>query len=181
MYSQIITIVGSVFALSFTVFLVKKILREKEGTPEMIEVAEAVRTGAKAYLKRQYKGVSIFFGIVFLILLTISFLKYLPIFVPFAFLTGGFFSGLSGYIGMTVATRSSARTTFAAKSSLNKALRIAFSAGLVMGLVVVGLALLDISIWYNLLSFVYRHLTIEEKLRNITSTMICFGMGASEE
>jgi len=181
MYSQIITIVGSVFALSFTVFLVKKILREKEGTPEMIEVAEAVRTGAKAYLKRQYKGVGIFFAIVFLILLVLSGLKYLPIFVPFAFLTGGFFSGLSGYIGMTVATRSSARTTFAAKTSLNKALNIAFSAGLVMGLIVVGLALLDISIWYNLLSFVYRHLTIEEKLRNITSTMICFGMGASAQ
>jgi len=181
MYSQIITIVGSVFALSFAVFLVKKILREKEGTPEMIEVAEAVRTGAKAYLKRQYTGVSIFFAIVFLILIILAALKYLPIFVPFAFLTGGFFSGLSGYIGMTVATRSSARTTFAAKTSLNKALNIAFSAGLVMGLVVVGLALLDISIWYNVLSFVYRHLPIEEKLRNITSTMICFGMGASAQ
>lgn len=180
-YSQVITIIGSVFALSFTLFIVKKILKEKEGTPEMIEVAEAIRTGARAYLKRQYKGVSIFFGVVFLILLTLSILKYLPIFVPFAFITGGFFSALSGYIGMTVATRSSARTTFAAKSSLNKALNIAFSAGLVMGLVVVGLALLDISIWYNILNFVYRHLTVEEKLRNITSTMICFGMGASAQ
>ncbi|HRR95118.1 MAG TPA: sodium-translocating pyrophosphatase [Candidatus Ratteibacteria bacterium] len=180
-WSQVITIIGSVFALGYTVFIVKGILKEKEGTPEMIEVAEAVRTGARAYLKRQYKGVSMFFGIVFIILLLLAFLKYLPIFVPFAFLTGGFFSALSGYIGMTVATKSSSRTTFAAKTSLNKALRIAFSAGFVMGLVVVGFALFDISIWYNILNFVYRHLPLEEKLKNITSTMICFGMGASSQ
>ncbi|MCD6407851.1 sodium-translocating pyrophosphatase [bacterium] len=182
-YSQIITIIGSVFALTFTYFLTRNILKKKEGTPEMIEVAEAIRIGAKAYLKRQYKGVGIFFGIVFLILLTLSKFKYLPIFVPFAFLTGGFFSALSGYIGMTVATKSSARTTFAARDSLNAALRIAFSAGLVMGLVVVGLALLDISIWYNLLTFYYKAkgIGIEERLRYITSTMICFGMGASAQ
>ncbi|MCM8785422.1 MAG: sodium-translocating pyrophosphatase [Candidatus Omnitrophica bacterium] len=182
-YSQLITIIGSVFALGYTLYLARFILKKQEGTPEMIEVAEAVRTGARAYLKRQYKGVGAFFSVVFVILLLLSILNYLPIFVPFAFLTGGFFSALSGYIGMTIATRSSARTAFAAKTSLNSALRIAFSAGLVMGLVVVGLALLDISIWYNLLTWFYKNrgYDIEERLRYITSTMICFGMGASAQ
>lgn len=182
-YSQIITIVGSIFALGYTTYLSRNILRRKEGTPEMIEVADAVRIGAKAYLKRQYKGVGLFFGVVFIILLILSFFNYLPIFVPFAFLTGGFFSGLSGYIGMTIATKSSARTAFSAKSSLNEALKVAFSAGLVMGLVVVGLALLDISIWYNLLTWFYKSkgYGIEERIRYITSTMICFGMGASAQ
>ena len=182
-YSLLITIIGSVFALGYTYYLAKFILKRPEGTPEMIEVAEAVRTGARAYLKRQYKGVGVFFSVIFIILLLLSIFNYLPIFVPFAFLTGGFFSALSGYIGMTIATRSSARTAFAAKNSLNSALRIAFSAGLVMGLVVVGLALLDISIWYNLLTWYYRSrgYGIEERLRYITSTMICFGMGASAQ
>ncbi len=182
-YSQLITIIGSIFALGYTFYLTRFILSKQEGTPEMIEVAEAVRTGARAYLKRQYKGVGAFFSVVFIILLLLSIFKYLPIFVPFAFLTGGFFSALSGYIGMTIATRASARTAFAAKTSLNSALRIAFSAGLVMGLVVVGLALLDISIWYNLLTWFYKNrgYGIEERLRYITSTMICFGMGASAQ
>jgi len=182
-YSQLITIIGSIFALGYTAYLTKYILSKSEGTPEMIEVAEAVRIGARAYLKRQYKGVGLFFSVVFVILLLLSIFNYLPVFVPFAFLTGGFFSALSGYIGMTIATRSSARTAFAAKNSLNSALRIAFSAGLVMGLVVVGLALLDISIWYNLLTWFYksRGYGIEERLKYITSTMICFGMGASAQ
>lgn len=182
-FSQFITITGSIFALGFTFYLVKRIMRNKEGSPDMIAIANSVKIGAKAYLKRQYKGVGIFFGIVFVILLVLAKFKYLPIFVPFAFLTGGFFSALSGYIGMTVATNSSSRTTFAARSSLNKALKIAFSAGLVMGLVVVGLALLDISIWYNLLTWYYKSkgIGLEERLRYITSTMICFGMGASAQ
>jgi len=182
-YSQLITIIGSIFALGYTAYLAKYILSKSEGTPEMIEVAEAVRTGARAYLKRQYKGVGLFFSVVFVVLLLLSIFNYLPVFVPFAFLTGGFFSALSGYIGMTIATRSSARTAFAAKNSLNSALRIAFSSGLVMGLVVVGLALLDISIWYNLLTWFYksRGYGIEERLKYITSTMICFGMGASSQ
>ncbi|MCM8772094.1 MAG: sodium-translocating pyrophosphatase [Candidatus Omnitrophica bacterium] len=182
-YSQLITIIGSVFALGYTYYLTRFILKKPEGTPEMIEIGEAIRIGARAYLKRQYKGVGIFFSVVFLILLTLSFLNYLPIFVPFAFLTGGFFSALSGYIGMTIATKSSTRTAYAAKNSLNSALRIAFSAGLVMGLVVVGLALLDISIWYNFLTWFYKNrgYEIEERLRYITSTMICFGMGASAQ
>ncbi|MCM8818283.1 MAG: sodium-translocating pyrophosphatase [Candidatus Omnitrophica bacterium] len=182
-YSQLITIIGSVFALAYTGYLARYILKKPEGTPEMIEIAEAVKIGAKAYLKRQYKGVGIFFSVVFVVLIVLSIRNYLPIFVPFAFLTGGFFSALSGYIGMTIATRASARTAFAAKNSLNSALRIAFSAGLVMGLVVVGLALLDISIWYNLLTWFYRNRGYEigERLRYITSTMLCFGMGASAQ
>ncbi|MCM8803769.1 MAG: sodium-translocating pyrophosphatase [Candidatus Omnitrophica bacterium] len=182
-YSQLITIIGSIFALTYTGYLIRFILKKSEGTPEMVEIAEAVRIGARAYLKRQYKGVGAFFSVVFIILLLLSIFNYLPIFVPFAFLTGGFFSALSGYIGMSIATRSSARTAFAAKTSLNSALRIAFSAGLVMGLVVVGLALLDISIWYNLLTWFYKSkgYGIEERLRYITSTMICFGMGASAQ
>lgn len=184
-FSQYVTIIGSLFALAFTVYLTKKILKNKEGTSEMVEIANAIRIGAKAYLKRQYKGVGLFFGIVFIILLIMAFSNTLPIFVPFAFITGGFFSALGGYIGMNVATRASARTTYAARSSLNKALKIAFSAGLVMGLVVVGLALLDISIWYNFLTFFYTRvkpiISMDKRLEIITSTMICFGMGASAQ
>ena len=184
MSSQFITIIGSLFALAFAWYLVRNILRKSEGTPDMVEIAEAVRIGSRAYLKRQYKGVGIFFAVVFVVLLMLSQFGYLPIFVPFAFITGGFFSALSGYIGMSVATRSSARTAFAAKSSLNQALQIAFSSGLVMGLVVVGLALLDISIWYNLLMWFYRtvkQLPMADALEKITCTMICFGMGASAQ
>ncbi|MDD5496661.1 MAG: sodium/proton-translocating pyrophosphatase, partial [Candidatus Omnitrophica bacterium] len=175
---------GSILALGFAAYLVLKILRLSEGTKEMIEVADAVREGAQAYLKRQYAGVAIFFAVMFVILFILAFNKYLSIFVPFAFLTGGFFSGLSGYIGMTVATRSSARTTNAAKTSLNAGLRVAFSSGAVMGLVVVGLGLLDLSIWYYFLNWYYNVHAVPagmDKLGIITSTMLCFGMGASSQ
>jgi K(+)-stimulated pyrophosphate-energized sodium pump len=125
-----------------------------------------------------------FFGAMFVVLFVLALKGHLPIFVPFAFLTGGFFSGFSGFIGMTIATRSSARTTNAAKSSLNSALNVAFSSGAVMGLVVVGLGLLDLSIWYYLLDWYYScHPTPHgiDKLGAITSTMLCFGMGASSQ
>jgi len=184
-FFKYITIIGSLFALAFAWYLTRKILKNKEGTSEMVEIANAVRIGARAYLKRQYKGISLFFGIVFIILLIMTFSNTLPIFVPFAFVTGGFFSALSGYIGMSVATQASARTAYAARSSLNQALKIAFSAGLVMGLVVVGLALLYISTWYDLLTWFYTRVkpivSMDKRLELITSTMICFGMGASAQ
>ena len=176
--------VGSVLALCFAAYLAMKILKTSEGTEEMIKVANAVREGAAAYLKRQYAGVAIFFGVMFCILLALALRGYLPIFVPVAFLTGGFFSGLSGYIGMTIATRSSSRTTNAARMSLNSALNVAFSSGAVMGLVVVGLGLLDLSIWYYLLDWYYSTHPVPagmDKIGAITSTMLCFGMGASSQ
>ncbi|MCX5667488.1 MAG: sodium-translocating pyrophosphatase [Candidatus Omnitrophica bacterium] len=176
--------IGSVFALAFAAHLAVKVLKQDEGTEEMKSVAEAVRIGARAYLKRQYSGVAIFFGVMFVVLLFLATRNYLSYFVPFAFLTGGFFSGLSGYIGMSIATRASARTTNAARSSLNSALGVAFSSGAVMGLVVVGLGLLDLSVWYYLLNWYYSCHAIPagmDKLGIITSTMLCFGMGASSQ
>ena len=175
---------GSILALTFAGYLAKKILKTSEGTADMIAIADAVREGAYAYLKRQYLGIAVFFGAMFLVLIALALNGKLPIFVPFAFLTGGFFSGLAGFIGMSISTRSSARTANAAKSSLNTALGIAFSSGAVMGLVVVGLGLLDLSIWYYLLDWWYSaHATPHgmDKLGAITSTMLCFGMGASSQ
>jgi K(+)-stimulated pyrophosphate-energized sodium pump len=174
--------VGSIFALSFAAYLALSILKKDEGNEKMREIAEAVRVGARAYLKRQYLGVSLFFIVVFFILLALAFNKYLVIFVPFAFLTGGFFSGLSGFIGMSIATQSSSRTANAAIKSLNSGLRIAFSSGAVMGLVVVGLGLLDLSVWYYFLNWYYSAHPLPlgvDKITAITSTMLCFGMGAS--
>ncbi len=197
--------VGSIMALTFAWYLAASILKKDEGNEKMREIAQAVREGAKAYLKRQYMGVSIFFLVVFCILLILAFNKYLVIFVPFAFLTGGFFSGLSGFIGMNIATQSSARTANAAMKSLNSGLRVAFSSGAVMGMVVVGLGLLDLSIWYFFLNAYYGSYTVPawlpqwlypflrwafeahplpigtDKITAITSTMLCFGMGASSQ
>jgi K(+)-stimulated pyrophosphate-energized sodium pump len=173
---QIFTILSALFAIIVTVFLSKGIMKRKEGTPEMIEIAQAIRVGAKAYLVRQYKGVSIFFAIVFVLLLILTKLGYMSIFVPFAFIVGGFFSALSGYIGMTIATNSSARTTSAAKNSINEALQVAFSSGLVMGLIVVGLALLFIGVGYSLVRWTY-----QTDINQIASIMVCFGMGASAQ
>lgn len=175
---------GSVLALSFSVYLIFFILKQEEGNDKMKEIAGAVRTGAKAYLKRQYIGVSLFFGVMFLILLFLALNNYLVIFVPLAFLSGGFFSGLSGFVGMSIATQSSSRTAAAAAKSLNSGLRIAFSSGAVMGLTVVGLGLLDLSIWYYFLNWYYSTHPIPQgvdKIGAITSTMLCFGMGASSQ
>jgi K(+)-stimulated pyrophosphate-energized sodium pump len=176
--------IGSVLALAFAGYLAFKILKKPEGSDEMIRIADAVREGSYAYLKRQYAGVAIFFGAMFAILMILALKRLLPIFVPFAFLTGGLFSGLSGFIGMSIATRSSARTANAAKASLNAGLNIAFSSGAVMGLVVVGLGLLDLSIWYYFLDWFYNFHPVPagmDKLGAITSTMLCFGMGASSQ
>lgn len=171
--------VGSIIAILFTIFLIRKILKQDEGTAEMKEIAKWVREGAYAYIKRQYLTVGIFFAVIFSILFLLYLKGYLIIFVPFAFLTGGFFSGLCGFIGMSVATRSSSRTASAARTSLNRALQVAFSSGAVMGLIVVGLGLLDLSIWYYFLDWYYRGLEEAARIQNITSTMLNFGMGAS--
>lgn len=176
--------VSSILALGFAFFFATKILKESEGTPKMQEIAQAVREGAQAYLRQQYKGVGIFFGCVFVLLLVLSFLGYLEIFVPFAFLTGGFFSGLSGFCGMTIATKASARTANACRKSLNGGLKIAFASGAVMGLVVVGLGLLDLAIWYFSLDWYYSNHPVPagmDKIAIITNTMLCFGMGASSQ
>ncbi len=175
---------GSILALLFAGYLSWKVLKTDEGTVEMRAIAQSVREGAIAYLKRQYIGVSLFFLVMFGILIALALNKYLPIFVPFAFLTGGFFSGLSGFIGMTIATKSSSRTANAARSSLDGALRIAFSSGAVMGLVVVGLGLLDLSIWYYFLNWYYSTHPLPigvDKITLITQAMLCFGMGASSQ
>lgn len=176
--------VGSILALSFATYLAISILRRDEGNERMREIAQAVRIGARAYLKRQYLGVAVFFVVVFFILLLLALKNYLVIFVPFAFLSGGLFSGLSGFIGMSVATQASNRTTAATMKSLNSGLRIAFSSGAVMGLTVVGLGLLDLSIWYYFLNWYYSGHTLPlgmDKITAITSTMLCFGMGASSQ
>lgn len=176
--------ISSVTALLFALYLALSILKKDEGNAQMREIAQAVRIGARAYLKRQYLAVSLFFAVVFFILLALAVNKYLVIFVPFAFLTGGLFSGLSGFIGMSIATQSSGRTAAAAMKSLNSGLRVAFSSGAVMGLTVVGLGLLDLSIWYYFLNWYYSSHPIPigiDKITAITSTMLCFGMGASSQ
>jgi K(+)-stimulated pyrophosphate-energized sodium pump len=176
--------VGSIMALTFAAYLAFFISKQDQGNDRMKEIALAVKIGAKAYLKRQYLGVSWFFGVVFVLLCILAYNKYLVVFVPFAFLTGGLFSGLSGFIGMNTATSASNRTAAAAMKSLNSGLRVAFSSGAVMGLTVVGLGLLDLSIWYYFLDWYYNiHPTPlgADKITAITSTMLCFGMGASSQ
>jgi len=172
--------ITAVMALCYAVFLVWKILQNDEGTDRMKEIAMAVREGARAYLKKQYQSVTIFFVIVFLLLLFLAKQGYFIIFIPFAFLSGGFLSGLAGFCGMKIATNSSARTAHACRKSLNGGLRIAFSSGAVMGLSVVGLGLLGLSLWYLFLNnFFATHPIAGDVDRHITGTLICFGMGAS--
>jgi K(+)-stimulated pyrophosphate-energized sodium pump len=172
---------GAVLALVFALYMALSNLKKDEGTEPMKEVAKAVRIGAMAYLKQQYKGVTLYFVVVFILLCLLAVFRLQSWFVPFAFLTGGFFSGLSGFIGMSVGVRSSARTTHAAKQSLNAGLRVAFNSGMVMGLTVVGLGLVDLSIWYLILNAVYANMPTVERLTAITSTMIAFGIGASSQ
>jgi len=160
--------------LFFAGFLAWKIKSYSTGTELMTKIAGAIKKGAKAYLKRQYTGVGLFFAGMFVLLLVLSFFGLVNGFVPYAFLTGGFFSGLSGYIGMSIATSANSRTAFAASESLNKGLRVAFSSGGVMGFTVVGLGLLDLSIWYYMLVLIFKL-----DIASVTSTMLTFGMGAS--
>ncbi len=170
----LLTLCGSVIALLFAFTRAKKVLKFSQGTEQMKKISSSIHQGAMAYLRRQYRILIIFFAGMFLILLIMAALGFLTWFVPFAFVTGGFFSGLSGFVGMQIATRANARTAAACQQGLNKGLNVAFSAGSVMGFTVVGLGLLDISIWYLLLRLVFK-LPVED----ITSTMLTFGMGAS--
>ena len=176
--------ISSVLALLFAWYFYKQLMKTDEGTPQMKKIALYVRRGAMSYLRQQYKVV----GLVFLVLVILFSIMAFGFgvqnkWVPVAFLTGGFFSGLSGYLGMKTATYASARTANAARTSLNRGLRIAFRSGAVMGLVVVGLGLLDISFWYLLLNAVIpaEAMNPAHKLCVITTTMLTFGMGASTQ
>jgi len=176
--------IGSVLALVFAWVFYKQVMAAGEGDPEMQEIAGHVREGAMAYLRQQYKVVTIFFIVVSALLALMAFGFHAQHWlVPFAFLTGGFFSGLCGYLGMRTATNASHRTCAGARESLNKGLVVAFRAGAVMGLVVVGFGLIDITGWFLLLSWAFPALGVAEdmSLETITVVMLCFGMGASSQ
>lgn len=172
---------ASVLALVFAAIFYRQMRREDEGTPTMKQIAQYVREGAMAYLRQQYKVVIIVFIVLalFFSVLAYGFEIQNP-WVPFAFLTGGFFSGLAGFIGMKTATYASGRTANACRRSLNAGLKVAFRSGAVMGLTVVGLGLLDISLWYWVLSAFY-DMSVSQNLIIITTTMLTFGMGASTQ
>ena len=169
---------ASIVALGFAFFFYRRMLKEDEGTPTMREIASHVRKGAMAYLKQQYKVVTIVFIVLAVLFFIMSIFHLQNGWVWFAFLTGGFFSGLAGFLGMKTATYASARTANGARQTLNKGLQVAFRSGAVMGLTVVGLALLDVSVWFLILNYFIpetNHLVI------ITTTMLTFGMGASTQ
>jgi len=174
--------IGSVLALVVAFLFYKDMMTQSEGTPKMASIALAVRKGAMAYLKQQYKVVLIVFLCLTVLFAVMAYvLKVQNGWVPFAFITGGFFSGLAGFFGMKTATQASARTANAARHSLNKGLTLAFRSGAVMGLVVVGLALLDISAWFIILNRFYPASGGSSSLVIITTTMLTFGMGASTQ
>ena len=167
---------AALIALLFAGYLYQNVMKHSEGTEVMIEIAQAVREGAMAYLSRQYRIVTMVFVVLFVILLVMSLFGLQSIIVPFAFVTGGFFSGVCGYIGMKTATNASARTANAARTSLNEGLQVAFRAGAVMGLSVVGFALLDSSLWFLVLYYV-----IPQDINQITVIMLSAAMGASTQ
>ena len=172
--------IASVVALAMAWYFFRQMRKEDEGTPRMIEIAEYVRKGAMAYLRQQYKVVTIVFIVLAVVFAFMAYvLKVQNPWVPFAFLTGGLFSGLAGFFGMKTATYASARTANAARKSLNSGLKVAFRSGAVMGLVVVGIGLLDIAIWFLVLSYFYQGSSMA--LVTITTTMLTFGMGASTQ
>ena len=191
---------SAVIALVFAWFFYKSMMKNPEGNDKMKEIAQYVREGAMAYLSRQYRVVTIVFVVILIVLTILAYMGVQNPFVPIAFLTGGFFSGLCGYLGMKTATNASARTAQGASVSLNKGLKVAFRSGAVMGLVVVGFALLDISLWYLILTklvytaehmqqgltflgldFVKAGTEESHKLVEITAIMLTFGMGASTQ
>ena len=175
-----IGIVGALVALLFAYSQARKVKQYSEGTPTMQKIAAAIRKGANAYLKRQYKTVGVIFAIIAVVLAVLAYVPWIngqglvSKFVPFAFITGGFYSCLAGFIGMRIATSSNARTANAASESLNRGLRVAISSGSVMGFTVVGLGILDVSVWFLILKYGFGcDSTI------IANTMVMFGMGAS--
>ena len=172
--------IASIVALGMAWYFFRSMMNEDEGTDRMREIAEHVRKGAMAYLKQQYKVVAIVFAVLAIVFAIMAYgLKVQNPWVPFAFLTGGLFSGLAGFFGMKTATYASARTAHGARTGLDKGLKIAFRSGAVMGLVVVGLGLLDIAIWFIVLNAVYAGESTA--LITITTTMLTFGMGASTQ
>ena len=172
--------IASIVALGMAWYFFRTMMKEDEGTERMKEIAAHVRKGAMAYLKQQYKVVTIVFIVLAIVFAFMAYvLKVQNPWVPFAFLTGGLFSGLAGFFGMKTATYASARTAHGARTGLDKGLRIAFRSGAVMGLVVVGLGLLDIAIWFVVLNAVYEG--DNTALITITTTMLTFGMGASTQ
>ncbi len=174
--------VASVVALFFAWLFYRQMKKENEGTPTMKEIAQYVREGAMAYLKQQYKVVGIVFVVLAVLFSILAFgFNLQNKWVPFAFLTGGFFSALAGYVGMRTATYASARTANAVSKSLDSGLKLAFRSGAVMGLTVVGLGLLDISVWWVILNAFVHEASESQTLVVITTTMLTFGMGASTQ
>ena len=178
-----IVLAASILALTFAFIFYKQMMKEDEGTDLMKKIAAHVRKGAMAYLKQQYKVVIIVFAVLAAIFGIMAYFKLQNGIVWFAFLTGGFFSGLAGFFGMKTATYASARTANAARKSLNSGLQVAFRSGAVMGLVVVGLALLDVSVWFLVLNGtgLLEAVGAQNDLITITTTMLTFGMGASTQ
>ncbi len=173
-YAATAVLVCAIIALVFAAINFFSVKKKPEGTETMAHISGKIRKGAMAYLKRQYKTVGIFFAVMFVILIILAVRGFLTPYVPLAFLTGGFFSGLSGFIGMKIATYANSRTANGAREGLNKGLKIAFASGSVMGLTVVGLGLLDISVWFMILKIGFK-LSAED----IMAAMLTFGMGAS--
>jgi len=181
-YCWLFALAGSVIALVFARKFYVWMMAQDEGNERMIEIAQAVRDGADAYLKRQYFVVGVFFAIAWAVLMFVSLgLDAQHPLVPWAFLTGGAFSGLAGWFGMKTATWASSRTTQGAQNSLNEGLQVAFRSGAVMGFTVVGLGLLDICLWFGALYYLQDTIGFEMSLAEITVTMLCFGMGASAQ
>lgn len=174
-----LVLLDSVLGLIFAAYQAYSILKEDEGDENVKSISIKIRKGANAYLTRQYKGVAIFFALMFIIFLVLSLFDFVSIFVPFSFVVGGFLSGLSGFIGMKVATNANARTTTAAKKSLNGALKVSFKSGSVIGIVVVSLGLLYIGLGYSFLDWYYRDLIEAERVVKITTNILTFGIGAS--
>ena len=179
----LLAFVASIIALVQAYAFYQQMMASEEGNERMVEIAGFVREGANAYLRQQYVVVAAFFAVIVVLLSIAAFgLRVQSEFVPFAFLTGGFFSGLAGWFGMKTATWASSRTAAGARKSLNEGLKVAFRSGAVMGLTVVGLGLLDITLWFGFLYWIWPMLGFEElSLVEITVTMLCFGMGASAQ